>query len=261
MKIDWIEIPAGEFLMGLSPSEAGRLKAALHKGQPLHNGPDLATEFVERRVHLDIYWISRTPITYRQMNEFVASGHPYADPWGLRKAPNFSEYPMDHPEPVLWQQAHAFCSWMNARLPTSAEWEKAARGTDGRLYPWGNTWNEGRGNFGRPDSRGVTPGVYTSPVGLYPEGASPFGMLDALGNAREWTGSFEYDPGTTNEVPVVKGTCAREETEPLSFVHRVTRHRAGSLVPENAPPYTSFRPVLDRWQRQFWTGLSALGER
>jgi serine/threonine-protein kinase len=161
---EWVTVPAGEFTMG--SNDYGDEK-------PIH------------RVHLSAYQIARHPVTNAQYELFVKATS-YATPkhWKNGKIPAGKE---KHPVVnVSWQDAQAFCVWAGVRLPTEAEWEKAARGADGRKYPWGNepptmelcNFN---GNVGD-----------TTPVGLYPKGASPYGVLDMAGNVREWVSDW-YD--------------------------------------------------------------------
>lgn len=177
-----VTIPAGEFLMG---SENGR-----------------DNERPQRLVSLDAFEIDRYEVTNAQYRRFIlATG---------RRPPRYwsgSDYPSGQADvPVAgvgWLDAEAYCAWVGKRLPTEAEWEKACRGTDGRIYPWGDTWEQDRANVGIPYSEprsGLWDKAWTilqgepmssglpglSPVGTYPEGASPYGVMDMAGNAAEW---------------------------------------------------------------------------
>jgi formylglycine-generating enzyme required for sulfatase activity len=132
----------------------------------------------KRRVHLDGYWIYKYPVTVTQYMAFCdATGHerPSKPRWGWRH---------DHPVVnVSWPDAAAYCAWAGVSLPTEMEWEKAARGTDGRKYPWGNEWDANkcwcsRKEYGDPKS--------TAPVTDYSEGISPCGAWHMAGNVWEW---------------------------------------------------------------------------
>jgi formylglycine-generating enzyme required for sulfatase activity len=182
----------------------------------------------------------------------VKTGHPYANLYDMWTSKYWKEEYLGrcrmHPCVVTWHQAEAFCHWIGGRLPTAAEWEKAARGIDGRLYPWGNQWDSSRYNYIGPKR---VAGTLTAPIGSLPRGASPYGVMDMVGNIRHWTRSFECDSQSRLEANVVKGTCLREEPrESEWFTHRVTRHRHGWEDVD----YTGFRPVMDEWQREFWPG-------
>ncbi|MBN2305672.1 MAG: formylglycine-generating enzyme family protein, partial [Anaerolineae bacterium] len=188
--IDWVEIPAGPFLMGSTPEQVEALKKEYNWDWPENEKP-------QHTVELPTYYISRYPITYRQFQVFIDAPDGFHNPvwWdGLladdehKQAPGeqYRKY-WNHPrENVSWYDAMAFCRWLSAklgvevRLPTEAEWEKAARGPDGRIYPYGNEFDLAKGNT---SETGIG---QTSAVGLLPDGESPYGVLDMSGNVWQW---------------------------------------------------------------------------
>jgi formylglycine-generating enzyme required for sulfatase activity len=155
-------VEAGEFLMGSAASDS----EANNDEKPPH------------KVYLDAYWIDRTEVTKEQYQKCVAAGK--------CAAPSCSGTGQgDHPVVcVSWQDAADYCAWAGRRLPTEAEWEKAARGTDGRKYPWGNEPpDDRRCNFNQNVRN-------TTPADNYLAGASPYGALDMAGNVWEWTADW-----------------------------------------------------------------------
>jgi serine/threonine protein kinase len=157
----------------------------------------------KRRVHLDAFYIDRTPITNREFSTFLTvTGYRPSDPAASRFVPHLlsgklSKREESHPVVyVSWLDARAYALWVGKRLPSEAEWEKAARGVDGRKYPWGRAEpSKKRANYGNKDGSTVA-------VGSYPEGASPYGVLDLSGNVWEWCEDFDdpafYEDGPPN---------------------------------------------------------------
>ncbi len=161
---EMVYIPAGEFLMGSDKSKDDKAQG---------------DELPQRKVYLDDYWIYKYEVTVAQYRKFcnetkrqMPRQMPPAPSWGWQD---------DHPiVGVTWHGAVAYCEWAGVTLPTEAQWEKAARGTDGRIYPWGDEWVAGKCNSG---AAGLN---RTAPVGSYPAGASPYGVMDMAGNVWEW---------------------------------------------------------------------------
>ena len=206
---EMILIPAGEFLMGSDPQKD---KDARGDEQPQHT------------LYLPDYTMAKTPVTNAQYAEFVRDAGLVTPPAGWRKGeplPDELEHPVMY---VSWHDAVAYCNWLADitgkpyRLPSEAEWEKAARGKDGRIYPWGNRWHPGWCNANESGVGGTTP------VWRYPRGASPHGLLDMAGNVCEWTRSLweETGEGPDFEYPY-DPQDGRENLEAGDDVRRVLR--------------------------------------
>ena len=188
--LEMVAVAAGEFLMGSVKQD----QFADNDEKPQH------------KLYLPAYVIDRTPVTNAQYGRFMAAGGyansaywPEAEAAGRWKGGNYIDYndkPFDQPRywddekwnkpdyPVVgvsWYEALAYARWAGKRLPTEAEWEKAARGTDGLIYPWGDTWQKDHANTEESGHK------QTTPVEQYAEqGKSPFGVVDMAGNVWEW---------------------------------------------------------------------------
>ena len=237
-----VKVPAGAFTMG-----SGALDTI---EKPTH------------RVYLSEYYMDKCEVTNRQFKRFCdATGrgsrrhllfwrrdHYPPDP-GFAGVPNyFVSYP-DYPVVnVSWEDAQAYAVWAGKSLPTEAQWEKAARGTEAREYPWGDSGPSGaRCNFadrtlalqstdqGQRDLCDTSSGdryAWTAPVGSYPAGASPYGCLDLAGNVwewcRDWYGWYRTDEEvstdpqgpTSGEYRVARGGCWRREARLLRCAYR-----------------------------------------
>jgi formylglycine-generating enzyme required for sulfatase activity len=184
---EWVHIPEGSFWMG---------GEGPYDGRPVH------------KLELPEYWISKVPVTNAQYHLFTkATSHGASEDWQADRPPKGLE---GHPVVnVSWHDAQAYCHWLGEAtgkrigLPSEAEWEKAARGEkDRRAYPWGDRFEAIRCNC--PEL-----GLWaTTPVGVFPDGASPYGCLDMSGNVWEWTRSLHGDYPYPNDP---EGRRARED--------------------------------------------------
>ena len=229
---DMVLVPGGPFVMGSDPQSDGLARTG---------------EQPQQTLSLPDYYLARTPVTNAQYAAFVAgAGHKPPRYWaGTRPPWGKGQHPVVS---VSWYDALAYCRWLVQttgkpyRLPTEAEWEKGARGTDGRRYPWGDEWEAGRCNTkesGRED---------TTPVGRYPEGASPYGLLDMAGNVWEWTSSlywaypYQADDGredlSTPESRVLRGGSW------LDFYDSARAAYRRSYVPAYHSRTHGFRPCM-----------------
>ena len=221
-----VEVPEGPFLMGTIPT-------GLRKTD--HEEP-------QRKVMLDAYCIGQYLVTNAQYSQFVeATGHSLPQ---FHTDPRFNspDYPVVG---VTWYDTQAFLEWLEElageayRLPTEAEWEKAARGTDGREYPWGDEWESSKANTSESRFKRLTP------VESYPDSVSVYGCYDMAGNAYEWCSdwfhpeTYKHSPATNPQGPVrgrrkvIRGgswvargefaaRCAnRAAYEPIQAVHNV----------------------------------------
>ena len=194
-----IRIPAGEFWMGSD------------------DGPQ--NERPRHRVHLDEFCIARHPVTNAQYAQFMKeTGQRAPALWDDKRFNQPNQPVVD----VMWHDAMTYCKWAGLRLPTERQWEKAARGDDGRTWPWGDDPpDERRCNFNKNVGA-------TAEVGSYPDGASPYGCQDMAGNVWEWCvtkwrGSYEGKPDDAvegNERRVLRGGAWWDDANTVRCVSR-----------------------------------------
>lgn len=240
---DFIAVGAGSFLMGTPETELSALAKRFGGTREAY-----AEEAPQHTVFLAAFEIAKVPVTNRVYAIWVADSNarPPITWHGSQPRADLLDLPVVD---VTWNEAQAFCRWLGAatnlplRLPTEAEWERAARGTDGRMWPWGNEFAPERANVAETVNGGPTP------VGAFPGGASPVGALDMAGNVWEWTASLQapypYIPADGREsllaVPnldrrrIMRGGCW---ANPGHFARTTCRFR---LPPDRSTHLLGFR--------------------
>jgi len=233
--MEMLFVPEGTFLMGQNDEGIDK---ALEICNEYHGGcirDWFAIIYPQHEVHLDSYWIDKTEVTNEMYAAFLNNqGNQredgatwlYADAEAVHiEQANGTWQPdsgyANHPVvEVSWYGAAAYCDWAGRRLPTEAEWEKAAGGTEGQLYPWGNYDITGdlanycdtncNDSYDHKDNTENDGYAMTAPVGSYPDGSSPYGALDMAGNVKEWVSDwfdwYEYDEDSNDNSPVSNPT-------------------------------------------------------
>jgi len=251
----FIRIPAGAFQLGTPERDLSALAKAYGGTRESYR-----EESPQHALMLPAFEIARIPVTNVLYAAFVAATGAHApSTW---RAPQPPAALADHPVvDVNWDEANAFCTWLSQeienvklkdedsfsilnsqfsiRLPTEAEWERAARGADGRAFPWGDAWDAARANTRESGLVGTTP------VGAYLSGASAAGCLDMAGNVWEWTASLDlrypYAAADGREDPraagrrILRGGCY---ANPHGFARCACRFR---LLPTVRNPFMGFR--------------------
>lgn len=243
---DRVWIASGWFDQGSSPRDIGyALELCLRtRVGPLPGACQedmFLDELPSRRTWVSAYGIDRYEVTHARYRRCVLAGAcapsriPDDDPRVGRP-----EHPVAG---ITWSEARAFCSFAGGRLPTEAEWERAARGSGERRFPWGRQYNPRLANHGQPGRRtdGIDGHRHASPVGTYRDGRSPYGLFDAAGNVWEWTADL-YDP----EAYALEGRI--DPRGPASGGERVIR--GGSW---RSPPHT----LRVTWRDSLGQGFSA----
>ncbi|MFQ5646026.1 MAG: formylglycine-generating enzyme family protein [bacterium] len=228
-----IYIPAGDFIMGTDPEEGARFSKNV-------DAPYLREE-PKHKVSIPGYYIDKYEVTNEQYNEFLLATH-HSRPvyWKKFDLLKWSRHPVIF---ISWNDARSYAAWAGKRLPTEAEWEKAARGTRGRIFPWGDSWFKKK-------LTGI--GEYYPIDQISSFDVSPFGVRGMAANVSEWTadifapfkGSAYRDENYNKGMRVIKGGSYDNPGHyNTAFFYRSANRKAG--IPENPYMDVGFRCALD----------------
>ena len=241
-----VKIPGGSFVFRVRGTEIeGGSMNGVDLQYPWENSP---RRFHEHAMTIKPFFIDKFPVTNAQFKQFLDATH-----YAPRDAGNFlrdwknGAYPQAWDNrPVTWvslEDARAYAAWAGKRLPHEWEWQFAAEGTDGRIYPWGDDWNPA--NVPTPDGGRSMRGP--DPVGAHPQGASPYGVQDLVGNVWQWTDEFEDDH---TRAAIVRGGSYYQPQGSIWYFPQAYRNDEHSKVLLMAPSYdrsggVGFRCVRD----------------
>lgn len=241
VELEMLYVPPGDFVMGTDDSPSKEEIIHVQPGVTIY-APPQRYEPLHKHTLTNGYYIARFEVTWGQYRAFCRAKRwpePRAPRWGAKDG-----HPVVN---VAWFRAKAFCEWAGLSLPTEAQWEKAARGTDGRIYPWGNDWDPSRANccdascpeeYSWRNPRENDGCGYTAAVGSYPRGESPYGVLDMAGNVSEWCAE-EYSDSYGDK------SAARRGGSWATSAESCRSGRRGMVLFGNSWDDTGFRPVKD----------------
>ena len=244
-----VYVPVGFFPMGLTESEANEIAREL--GYEDYRQPWMWEAFPKRQVYLGGFFIDQYEVTVGRWRRFLAANPDFT----IRRDEMSSRF--DRPESAVlpvatvhWDEAQQYANWAGKLLPTNAQWEKAARGTDGRYFPWGNTFSWDKGHFRREGQRGWDgEDIYTR-VGRYPAGASPCGAMDLVGNqyefTAEWMEPYPNNPEAAKMLPFAghRNVCLRGGSWYHGRASLYAAKRFG-LPPDETHYHIAFRTVWE----------------
>jgi formylglycine-generating enzyme required for sulfatase activity len=234
-------VPGGYFLQGIDEQALEALVELCidHADDPAGCARERLLEHhrnetPQRRVHVDAFQIDRTEVINAAYGACVAAGGCWPIDQStctfFRDGEQIAGGELDAPAradraPVVcvtWEQAAAYCSWAGKRLPSEAEWEKAARGEDGRRFPWGDVWEPNAANWYDNEAGSLDGYPTVAPAGSFPSGASPHGALDMAGNVWEWVAD-----GESGDQRIMRGGGHAAKPIALRTTKRVLREPKG----------------------------------
>lgn len=215
---EMVEVPAGSFIMGSTPEEVADKIAVMEKTEQDENARKwwravYESEKPRRQVYVDTFYIDKYEVTNAQYQRCVLEGVCQApDSW--QETGTFPTQQADYPvEDTSGEDADTYCRWVGRRLPTDEEWEKAARGVDGRLYPWGNEWKDDLANINKGEQGASTHAA------TYKDDRSAYDAYNMAGNVWEWTASSWSEQSS---YVVARGGC---------WFHQPHRARCAARAP------------------------------